>query len=130
MKKLLTLIILLTSLITFSQTKKQIIYNFSTIYDSKNNDKKYIPIRIFLYHDGRDRDVRIYIGNSRVDYKIDKEFCDKTDDGTPYDGYILINEKDIAILQIFTNDISRFIVYIKDKNGNDSTMSYEFINKL
>ncbi len=129
MKKISTIFLLLTSLLGFTQTKTQTIYNYSSVYIKQSDKTSDISTRIFIHHNSVDKNVRMYIGDTRIDYKIERDFIGKTDDGTLYHGYILVDGKEMALLQIFSTEISRFIVHNKNENGGDDISSFELINK-
>lgn len=125
MKKILCILLLMLSILSFSQEKKQTIYNYNIlVYVNSNGEASKAMqshTRIFLYYNS-DIELKIYIGNGASKFKIQSEFEKVTNDGTPYKGYMLIGEDGkIALFQVFNDNIARFIL-------EDGT-SYELVNE-
>lgn len=125
MKTIATLLLLILSIFTFSQNKKQIVNNYSAIIQVSSDGKISEPIltstRVFLYYSGND-ELKIYIGNNILIFKIEKDFDGITKNGKTYKAYMLVDKDNkMALFQIFNKNLARFII-------EDGT-SYELISE-
>ena len=125
MKTIATLLLLILSIFTFSQNKKQIVNNYSAIIQVSSDGKISEPIltstRVFLYYSGND-ELKIYIGNNILIFKIEKDFEGITKNGKTYKAYMLVDKDNkMALFQIFDKNLARFII-------EDGT-SYELISE-
>ena len=125
MKTIATLLLLILSIFTFSQNKKQIVNNYSAIIQVSSDGKISEPIltstRVFLYYSGNE-ELKIYIGNNILIFKIEKDFDGITKNGKKYKAYMLVDKDNkMALFQIFDKNLARFII-------EDGT-SYELISE-